>query len=139
MPKRLDEIERRLSIVEQRQDAELEALRRAAIRIETGEDASHYDKTFSDAFLSEEPEKLPTEEPPEAVLRIEMKFTPRAKKVLELAAQQAVEYGASGIGTEHILLGLIDEGEGIAAGVLHTFNAKKIRRAVEFIIGEDTP
>ncbi|NJC86850.1 NDP-hexose 4-ketoreductase, partial [Planosporangium mesophilum] len=45
-------------------------------------------------------------------------FTPRAKKVLELSLREALQLGHSHIGTEHILLGLIREGEGVAAQVL---------------------
>jgi len=45
-------------------------------------------------------------------------FTPRAKKVLELALREALQLGHSYIGTEHILLGLVREGEGVAATVL---------------------
>ena len=45
-------------------------------------------------------------------------FTPRAKKVLELALQEAVQLGHSYIGTEHLLLALLAEGEGVAAQVL---------------------
>jgi ATP-dependent Clp protease ATP-binding subunit ClpC len=45
-------------------------------------------------------------------------FTPRAKKVLELSLRQALELGHDYIGTEHLLLGLIREGEGVAAQVL---------------------
>jgi ATP-dependent Clp protease ATP-binding subunit ClpC len=45
-------------------------------------------------------------------------FTPRAKKVLELSLREALELGHTYIGTEHILLGLIREGEGVAAQVL---------------------
>jgi ATP-dependent Clp protease ATP-binding subunit ClpC len=45
-------------------------------------------------------------------------FTPRAKKVLELARREALQLGHNYIGTEHILLGLIREGEGVAARVL---------------------
>ncbi|MEX2015695.1 MAG: Clp protease N-terminal domain-containing protein, partial [Candidatus Hydrogenedentales bacterium] len=48
----------------------------------------------------------------------EITFTPRAKKVLELAVEEARRFNHSYIGTEHILLGLIKEGEGIAAKVL---------------------
>jgi len=48
----------------------------------------------------------------------EIAFTPRAKKVLELAVEEARRFNHSYIGTEHILLGLIKEGEGIAAKVL---------------------
>src|SRR5690606_1097253 len=45
-------------------------------------------------------------------------FTPRAKKVLELSLREALQLGHTYIGTEHILLGLIREGEGVAAQVL---------------------
>jgi ATP-dependent Clp protease ATP-binding subunit ClpA len=45
-------------------------------------------------------------------------FTPRAKKVLELSLREALQFGHNYIGTEHILLGLVREGEGVAAQVL---------------------
>src|ERR1700685_1302201 len=45
-------------------------------------------------------------------------FTPRAKKVLELSLREALQFGHNYIGTEHILLGLIREGDGVAAQVL---------------------
>ena len=45
-------------------------------------------------------------------------FTPRAKKVLELSLREALQLGHSYIGTEHILLGLIREGDGVAAQIL---------------------
>jgi len=45
-------------------------------------------------------------------------FTPRAKKVLELSLREALQFGHNYIGTEHLLLGLIREGEGVAATVL---------------------
>jgi len=45
-------------------------------------------------------------------------FTPRAKKVMELAAREALQLGHNYVGTEHILLGLVREGEGVAAQVL---------------------
>jgi ATP-dependent Clp protease ATP-binding subunit ClpC len=47
-----------------------------------------------------------------------VRFTPRAKKVLELSLREALQLGHNYIGTEHILLGLIREGEGVAAQVL---------------------
>src|SRR5690625_4953751 len=50
-------------------------------------------------------------------------FTPRAKKVLELSLREALQLGHNYIGTEHILLGLIREGEGIAAQVLTKLGA----------------
>src|ERR1700734_3781695 len=50
-------------------------------------------------------------------------FTPRAKKVLELSLREAMQLGHSYIGTEHILLGLVREGEGVAATVLVSLGA----------------
>ncbi|GAA1142006.1 ATP-dependent Clp protease ATP-binding subunit [Nesterenkonia lutea] len=59
-------------------------------------------------------------------------FTPRAKKVLELSLREALQLGHNYIGTEHILLGLIREGEGVAAQVLVELNAdlNKVRQQV---------
>ncbi len=59
-------------------------------------------------------------------------FTPRAKKVLELSLREALQLGHNYIGTEHILLGLIREGEGVAAQVLVKLGAElgKVRQAV---------
>jgi Clp amino terminal domain, pathogenicity island component len=56
-------------------------------------------------------------------------FTPRAKKVLELALREALSLGHNYIGTEHILLGLVRENEGVAARILLDFdaNAEKLR------------
>jgi ATP-dependent Clp protease ATP-binding subunit ClpA len=54
-------------------------------------------------------------------------FTPRAKKVLELSLREALQLGHNYIGTEHILLGLIREGEGVAAQVLVTLGADRDR------------
>jgi ATP-dependent Clp protease ATP-binding subunit ClpC len=59
-------------------------------------------------------------------------FTPRAKKVLELSLRESRQLGHSYIGTEHILLGLIREGEGVAAQVLGRLGAdqNRVRRQV---------
>ena len=59
-------------------------------------------------------------------------FTPRAKKVLELALREALQLGHKYIGTEHILLGLIREGEGVAAQVLVKLGAdlSRVRQQV---------
>ncbi|HKX76462.1 MAG TPA: ATP-dependent Clp protease ATP-binding subunit [Acidimicrobiia bacterium] len=59
-------------------------------------------------------------------------FTPRAKKVLELSLREALQLGHNYIGTEHILLGLIREGEGVAAQVLQKLGAEltKVRHSV---------
>jgi len=60
-------------------------------------------------------------------------FTPRAKKVLELSLREALQLGHNYIGTEHILLGLIREGEGIAAQVLVRLGADLNRVRVQVI------
>ena len=54
-------------------------------------------------------------------------FTPQAKKVLELSLREALQLGHSYIGTEHILLGLVREGEGVAAQVLERYGASMDR------------
>ncbi|MFP6616593.1 MAG: ATP-dependent Clp protease ATP-binding subunit, partial [Candidatus Hydrogenedentota bacterium] len=63
----------------------------------------------------------------------EIAFTPRAKKVLELAVDEARRFNHSYIGTEHILLGLIKEGEGIAAKVLQDMKIDLGRVQAEII------
>ena len=64
-------------------------------------------------------------------------FTPRAKKVLELSLREALQLGHNYIGTEHILLGLIREGEGVAAQVLQKLGAdlNRVRRVVIDLLG----
>ena len=59
-------------------------------------------------------------------------FTPRAKKVLELSLREALQLGHNYVGTEHILLGLIREGEGVAAQALGTVGAdlNRVRQTV---------
>lgn len=66
------------------------------------------------------------------------RFTERAQKVLALAQEEAVRLGHNNIGTEHILLGLISEGEGIAAKALQALHlgSDKIRQEVESLIGK---
>src|SRR5207342_1819564 len=72
-------------------------------------------------------------------------LTPRSKKVLKLALREALQLGHSYIGTEHILLGLIREGEGVAAQVLVGLGAdlKRVRHQVIKLLhgspGEDEP
>ncbi|MEX2204385.1 MAG: ATP-dependent Clp protease ATP-binding subunit, partial [Actinomycetota bacterium] len=75
-------------------------------------------------------------------------FTPRAKKVLELSLREALQLGHNYIGTEHILLGLIREGEGVAAQVLQKLGAdlNRVRQTVIQLLsgytggkGETTP
>jgi len=65
------------------------------------------------------------------------KFTERARKVLTLAQEEAHRFNHNYIGTEHLLLGLVREGDGVAARVLSNMGVQlpKVRSAVEFIIG----
>jgi ATP-dependent Clp protease ATP-binding subunit ClpC len=65
------------------------------------------------------------------------KFSERARRVLSLAQEEAQQFKHNYIGTEHILLGLVRESEGVAARVLSSLggNLTKVRSAVEFIIG----
>src|SRR3954451_24825156 len=65
------------------------------------------------------------------------KFTERARKVLSLAQEEAQRFQHNYIGTEHLLLGLVREGEGVAAKVLNNLGVEliRVRSAVEFIIG----
>ena len=65
------------------------------------------------------------------------KFSERARRVLSLAQEEAQRFNHNYIGTEHILLGLVRETEGVAARVLSNLNVElvKVRSAVEFIIG----
>lgn len=66
------------------------------------------------------------------------RFTERAQKVLALSQEEAVRLGHNNIGTEHILLGLVSEGDGIAAKALQAIGlgADKIREEVESLIGK---
>jgi ATP-dependent Clp protease ATP-binding subunit ClpC len=68
-------------------------------------------------------------------------FTPRAKKVLELSLREALQLGHSYIGTEHVLLGLIAEGEGVGAQVLVRQGAtsERVRREVAALIEAPQP
>lgn len=65
------------------------------------------------------------------------KFSERARRVLSLAQEEAQRFNHNYIGTEHILLGLVRETEGVAARVLSSLSVdlSKVRSAVEFIIG----
>ena len=65
-------------------------------------------------------------------------FTPRSKKVLELSLREALRLGHNYIGTEHILLGLVREGEGVAVRVLAELGAEPLRvtaRVLELLQG----
>lgn len=66
------------------------------------------------------------------------KFTERARRVLTLAQEEAQRFNHNYIGTEHLLLGLVREGDGVAARVLNNLGVQlpKVRSAVEFIIGK---
>jgi ATP-dependent Clp protease ATP-binding subunit ClpC len=61
-------------------------------------------------------------------------FTPRAKKVLELALREALQLGHKYIGTEHILLGLVREGEGVAAQVLAELGGGSLDRVRDTVV-----
>src|SRR5690554_5567047 len=65
------------------------------------------------------------------------RFTERAQKVLALAQEEAHRLGHNNIGTEHVLLGLVREGEGIAAKALYGLglSSEKIQQEVEHLIG----
>ncbi|MBM3705532.1 MAG: ATP-dependent Clp protease ATP-binding subunit, partial [Actinobacteria bacterium] len=65
-------------------------------------------------------------------------FTPRAKKVLELSLREALQMGHNYIGTEHILLGLLREGEGVAARVLNSFgiNLEVVKEKIREVLNK---
>jgi ATP-dependent Clp protease ATP-binding subunit ClpC len=77
---------------------------------------------------------------PSMVTMGQLPFTPRAKKVLELSMEEAGNLGHNYIGTEHLLLGLIKENEGIAAQVLINLGVKleDVREEVLDFLGADT-
>lgn len=68
----------------------------------------------------------------------DVKATPRANRVIKLAAEEAKRLGAEYVGTEHLLLGIIKEGNGIGAGLLESWDITydKAKTAVEFIVGK---
>lgn len=68
-------------------------------------------------------------------------FTERGKKVVQLAHREALRMGHDVIGTEHILLGLLVEGEGVAAQVLNSLgvNFQEVRRQTEELVGKGQP
>lgn len=67
-------------------------------------------------------------------------LTPRAKRVIELAVASAQEFGHHYLGTEHLLLGLVDEAEGIGAGVLESLGVtpEKVRIEIRHVLSETT-
>ncbi len=83
-----------------------------------------------------EVEKL-VEQGPSTVSMGEIPFNPQAKKVLELSVEEARKFGHNYIGTEHLLLGLIKEGEGIAAHVLDNMkvDVEKVQREIVKLLG----
>jgi hypothetical protein len=77
--------------------------------------------------------------PSEPALTSSPPFTPRAKKVLELSLREALQLGHNYIGTEHLLLGLIREGEGVGAHILENLGADlpRVRAAVTSLLAAD--
>ena len=71
----------------------------------------------------------------------EIGLTPRAKKVIELAVDEARRLNHSYIGTEHLLIGLLREGEGVAAGVLESLGVtlEKIRNETSRVLSQNAP
>ncbi len=78
---------------------------------------------------------------PSTLVSGDIPFTPKAKKVMELAMDEAVSLGHNYIGTEHLLLGLLREGEGIASQVLINLglDLNKVRSEVMKLLGSATP
>jgi ATP-dependent Clp protease ATP-binding subunit ClpC len=80
--------------------------------------------------------------PGEEVTEQQIPFTPRAKKVLELALREAIALGHNYIGTEHILLGLVRENEGVAIRILNDsgLDSERIRsEVIRMVSGEVGP
>ena len=75
--------------------------------------------------------------PGNTVIGNEIAITPRVKKVLQLAQEEAVRWGVNYIGTEHLLLGLLHEGEGLAAQVLQALDVHPdaLRNLVMALLG----
>jgi len=78
---------------------------------------------------------------PTTVVSGDLPFTPKAKKVIELAMEEARSLGHNYIGTEHLLLGLIREGEGVASQVLVNLGLEleKVRDEVMNLLGSEVP
>jgi ATP-dependent Clp protease ATP-binding subunit ClpC len=72
----------------------------------------------------------------EDIVTGQIPFTPRAKKVLELALREALALGHNYIGTEHVLLGVVRENQGVAARILLDFDAdaEKIRKEIMSVL-----
>ncbi len=69
------------------------------------------------------------------------KFTERTRKAFTLTHEEAARFNHTYIGTEHLLLGLVREGEGIAAGVLESLGVslEKVRQQVMVVLSESAP
>ena len=78
---------------------------------------------------------------PSATVSGDIPFTPKAKKAIELSMEEARQLGHNYIGTEHLLLGLIKEGEGVASEVLTNLglDSRKVKEEVMQILGSATP
>lgn len=78
---------------------------------------------------------------PSTVISGDLPFTPKAKKVIELAMDEAHSLGHNYVGTEHLLLGLIREGEGVASQVLMNLGLEldKVRDEVMNLLGSEIP
>src|SRR3989338_7748588 len=78
---------------------------------------------------------------PSTVISGDIPFTPKAKKVMELAMDEAVSLGHNYVGTEHLLLGLLREGEGVASQVLINLglDLNKVRNEVMRLLVSATP
>ncbi len=78
---------------------------------------------------------------PSTMVSGDIPFTPKAKKVIELAMEEARSLGHNYIGTEHLLLGLIREGEGVASQVLMNLglDLNRVRNEVITLLGSSTP
>ncbi len=78
---------------------------------------------------------------PATVVSGDLPFTPKAKKVMEIAMEEARNLGHNYIGTEHLLLGLIREGEGVASQVFMNMglDLEKVREEVIKLLGSTTP
>ncbi|MBI2167494.1 MAG: ATP-dependent Clp protease ATP-binding subunit [Candidatus Omnitrophica bacterium] len=78
---------------------------------------------------------------PSTIVSGDIPFTPKAKKVIELAMDEARRLGHNYIGTEHLLLGLIKEGEGVASHVLMNvgLDLNKVRAEVIKLLGSSAP
>ena len=106
----------------------------AHVQNESGTNPSHPLNQFTQVFRKVIQGKHTT--PSELLNRFD-RFTKRARHVLALAQEEAQRLGRSSIGTEHLLLGLLREGEGVAAQVLTNLGVEvdQVRHAVEAIVG----